>query len=94
MNVRASTSTASTLRGVLFKGSKVCCSTVVNNSWVKIIWGGTGSSEAYVMVQYLVDGGVVLSDKKDRAIAIANSMKDAGYPYNDRIGKLALTATQ
>ena len=90
VNVRASTSKTSTLRGVLFKGTKVYCSAVVNDSWVKIIWGGKGSSEAYVMAQYLVDGGVAPSSKRDRAIAIANSMKDAGYPYNDRIGNLGL----
>lgn len=94
VNVRASASTTSTLRGVLFKGTKVYCSAVVNDSWVKIIWGGTGSSDAYVMAQYLIDGGVASSSKRDRAIAIANSMKDAGYPYDDRIGNLGLTATQ
>lgn len=94
VNVRASSSTTSTLRGVLFKGTKVYCSAVVNDSWVKIIWGGTGSSDAYVMAKYLVDGGVAPSSKRDRAIAIANSMKNAGYPYKGLIGNLGLTATQ
>lgn len=92
VNVRASTSTTSTLRGVLFKGTKVYCSAVVNDSWVKIIWGGTGSSDGYVMAKYLVDGGVAPSSKRDRAIAIANSMKDAGYPYKGLIGNLGLNA--
>lgn len=92
VNVRASTSKSSALRGVLFKGTKVYCSEVVNDTWVKIIWGGMGSSDAYVMAQYLVDGGAAPSSKRDRAIAIANSMKDANYPYKSSIGNLGLDA--
>ena len=91
-NVRASTSKSSALRGVLFKGTKVYCSEVVNDTWVKIIWGGMGSSDAYVMAQYLVDGSAAPSSKRDRAIAIANSMKDANYPYKGSIGNLGLDA--
>lgn len=53
-----------------------------------------GSSDAYVMAQYLVDGGVAPSSKRDRAIAIANSMKDAGYPYQGLIGNLGLDANK
>lgn len=94
VNVRGSASTSGTLRGVLLKGTKAYCSGIVNDSWVKITWGGTGSSVAYVMAQYLVDGGAAPTSKKQRAIDIANSMKGKGYPYNDKIGNLGLTADQ
>lgn len=94
VNVRASTSTGSTLRGVLLKGTKVICSGVPSNTWVKIIWGGTGSSEAYIMSQYLKDAGAAPSSKKSRAIAIAQSMAGKKYPYNGSIGNLGLTASQ
>ena len=94
VNVRAASSSSSKLRGVLFKGTKVYCSGIVNDSWVKIIWGGIGSSDAYVMAQYLVDGGVGHSSKLERASAIANSMLGDNYPYQDSIGNLGLSAEQ
>lgn len=94
VNVRASTSTSSTLRGVLLSGTKVICSQVVNSQWVKIIWGGTGSSDAYIMTQYLVDGGAAPTSKAQRVADIANSMNTGKYPYNGSIGNLGLNATQ
>lgn len=92
VNVRADTKTSSTLRGVLLSGTKVYCSAVPSSTWVQIIWGGTGSSTAYIMSQYLVDGGSAPSSRRSRAIAIANSMAGKGYPYQGKIGNLGLTA--
>lgn len=94
VNVRASMSTGSTLRGVLLSGTKVICTEVPSSEWVKIIWGGTGSSTAYVKSQYLVDGGSAPSSKKSRAKAIALSMANKNYPYNGNVGNLGLTASQ
>lgn len=94
VNVRASMSTSSTLKGVLLSGTKVICTDVPSSSWVKIIWGGTGTSTAYVMSQYLVDAGVAPTSKMQRAKTIALSMADKGYPYNGSVGNLGLTASQ
>lgn len=94
VNVRASASTTSTLRGVLFAGTKVYCSAVVNDSWVKIIWGGMGSSDAYIKAQYLEDGDVAPASKRDRAIAIANSMTAGNYPYKGLIGNMGLDSNK
>lgn len=83
VNVRASTSTSSERLGQLQKGTLMYCEDVVTvngTTWAKIRWGGRSATYAYIMTKYLADGGIASSNKKLRAIAIANSMKDSGYP--------------
>lgn len=80
--------------GTLLKGTKVCCCGVVNDEWVQIIWGGRDYSVGYVMAEFLVDGGPIPADKHLRAIDIALSMKDKGYPYDEDPDELGLSATE
>lgn len=74
VNVRASTSTSSERLGRLQKGTLMYCEEVVNSTWVKIRWGGQSQSYAYIMSQYLIDGGEAASSKVKRAFDIGNSM--------------------
>ena len=80
VNVRASTSTSSTRLGILRNGTKMYCEDVVSSSWVKIRWGGKSQTYAYIMSNYLIDGGVAPSSKMQRAIDIGLSMARQGYP--------------
>mgnify|MGYP004521840333 CR=1 FL=1 len=80
VNVRASTSTSSDRLGVLRKGTKLYCAEVVSSTWVKVRWGGKTQTYAYIMSQFLEDGGIAASSLKQRAIDIAESMADQGYP--------------
>lgn len=80
VNVRASTSTSSTCLGKLQKGTLMYCEQVVSSTWVKVRWGGKSQDSAYIMSQYLTDGGAAPSSKMQRAIDIGKSMAGKGYP--------------
>jgi hypothetical protein len=80
VNVRASASTSSTCLGVLRNDTKMYCEEVVSSTWVKIRWGGKTQTYAYIMSQYLEDGGVAPTSKMQRAFDIGLSMADKGYP--------------
>ena len=94
VNIRPSASQDDPRMGVLLTGTKAYCSGVVNDEWVEIIWGGRQASVGYAMAKFLVDGGVADTSKAERAIKIAKSMKDKGYPYRGEKDKLGLTADE
>lgn len=78
--------------GTLKRNTIVYCTGVVNDNWVQILWGGTQQPFGYVMSEHLTDEGLCNDSKVERAIKIANSMKDCGYPFQQDYNNLGLTA--
>lgn len=94
VNVRGSASTSGAWLGVLKQGTKVYCTQVVSDSWVQIYWGGQQQDYAYIKSEFLADDGVAPESRIDRAVAIANSMKNKNYPHNNNYNLLGFTAEE
>jgi len=87
---RTASSTQYGAIGYLRNGTKLICEGT-DGSFVKVKWGGTTYATAYIHQDFVDDAGAAPASKKDKAIAIANSMADTGYAAASNFG---LTATQ
>lgn len=87
---RTASSTQYGAIGYLRKDTKLICEGT-SGSFVKVKWGGTDYSSAFISQDFMADAGAAPSARKDKAIAMAQSMADTGYTAASNFG---LTASQ